>query len=61
MITSRIFFMVLAILSGLVGLLAAAVARDYLQIFGLGLFGFGVLYTFGCVKRHFDEQDAGLG
>lgn len=56
---SRVFFMVLSLLSAMAGLLAAATAHDYLQVFGLGLFGFGILYAFGCIKRHFDEKDAG--
>ncbi|PZW43054.1 hypothetical protein C8P66_11780 [Humitalea rosea] len=58
MIGSRVFFMILSVLTALVGLLAAATAHDYLQVFGLGLFGFGVLYAFSCIKRHYDEKDA---
>lgn len=55
---SRIFFLILSLIIALVGLAAAAAAHDYLKVFGLGLFAFGVLFAFGCVKRHFDEQDA---
>ncbi|WP_431285449.1 hypothetical protein ACQW02_11850 [Humitalea sp. 24SJ18S-53] len=58
MTSSRIFFLILSGIIALVGLAAAAMAHDYLQVFGLGLFAFGVLFAFGCVKRHFDEQDA---
>ncbi len=55
---SRIFFLSFSLVIAVVGLFAAAMAHDYLQTFGIGLFAFGVLFAFGCVKRHFDEQDA---
>lgn len=55
---SRIFFLVLSVLTALVGLVAAAAAHDYLQLFGFGLLGFGILFALGCVKRHFDELEA---
>ena len=55
--TSRIFFIVFAAVIAFVGLLASAMAHDYLHGFGLGLFAFGVLFIFGCVRRHFDEAD----
>ncbi len=58
MIASRVFFLVLAVLIALTGLFAAAAAHDYLQAFGLGLFGFGTLFALGCIKRHFDEIEA---
>lgn len=58
MIPSRVFFLVLSVLVALVGLVAAAAAHDYLQAFGLGLFGFGILFALGCIKRHFDESEA---
>jgi hypothetical protein len=58
MISSRVFFLIFSSLIALVGLLAAAAAHDYMQAFGFGLFGFGILFALGCVKRHFDEQDA---
>lgn len=58
MISSRIVFLLLSGLIALVGLLTAASAHDYMQVFGFGLFGFGVLFGFGCIKRHFDERDA---
>ena len=44
MIPSRVFFLVLSGLIAVVGLFAAAAAHDYLQAFGLGLFGFGTLF-----------------
>ncbi|RYJ01841.1 MAG: hypothetical protein EON47_09450 [Acetobacteraceae bacterium] len=58
MISSRVFFLVLSVVIALVGLWAAAVAHDYMHVFGLGLFAFGTLFALSCVKRHFDEQDA---
>jgi hypothetical protein len=54
----RWFFLVFSALIALVGLFAAAASTDYLQVFGLGLMLFGVLFAHGCVKRHFDEQEA---
>jgi hypothetical protein len=60
MIGSRLFFIVLSALIALVGLATAGWASDYLQAFGFGLFAFGVLFAFGCVKRHYDEAD-GVG
>lgn len=58
MIPSRVFFLALSVLVALVGLFAAAAAHDYLQAFGLGLFGFGTLFALSCIKRHFDESEA---
>jgi hypothetical protein len=58
MIPSRVFFLVLSGLVALTGLFAAAAAHDYLQAFGLGLFGFGTFFALGCIKRHFDESEA---
>ncbi|WP_043362800.1 hypothetical protein [Belnapia sp. F-4-1] len=58
MIPSRAFFLVLSVLIAVTGLFAAAAAHDYLQAFGLGLFGFGTFFAFGCIKRHFDEREA---
>ena len=55
---ARWFFLVFAAVIALVGLFAASAAHDYLQFFGFALFGFGVLFAYGCVKRHFDEADA---
>lgn len=60
MTAARQFFIVFAALIGLVGLATAAWADDYLHTFGLGLFAFGALFAFSCVKRHFDELD-GVG
>lgn len=58
MASSRIFFICFAGLIALTGLAAAAWADDYLHVFGLGLAAFGSLFAFGCVKRHFDEQES---
>lgn len=55
---TRIFFIIFSALIAFVGLLAAAMAHDYLHGFGLGLFAFGALFIFGCVRRHFDEADS---
>lgn len=58
MSASTWFFIAFSAVIALVGLAAAAASRDFLQVFGLGLFGFGVLFALGCVKRHFDAADA---
>ncbi len=55
---TRWFFLIFSMLIALVGLLAAGAAHDYLQVFGLGLCAFGVLFALGCIKRHFDEAEA---
>ncbi|MDO9711285.1 hypothetical protein [Paracraurococcus lichenis] len=55
---STAFFLVFSALIALVGLLAAATAHDYLQFFGVALFAFGVLFGYGCIKRHFDAREA---
>jgi hypothetical protein len=60
MSASRLFFIAFGALIALVGLFTAAWATDYLRTFGLALFGFGALYAFSCVKRHYDELD-GVG
>ena len=52
---TKYFFIALSAILALVGLAAAAVAKDYLQFFGFGLFLFGVLFAYSTVKRHFDE------
>ncbi len=52
------FFIAFSALIALVGLLAAAASEDALQLFGLGLVGFGVLFGLSCVKRHFDAAEA---
>jgi tellurite resistance protein TehA-like permease len=53
------YFMALSALIALVGLAAAAAAQETaLSVFGLALFGFGVLFAFFLVKRHFDAADA---
>ena len=55
---STAFFLVFSGIIALVGLLAAGMAHDYLQFFGFALFLFGLVFGFGCIKRHFDAQDA---
>ena len=55
---SSIFFLVFSGLLALAGLLAAGMAHDYLQFFGFALFGFGVLFGYSCVKRHYDTKEA---
>jgi hypothetical protein len=55
---SNVFFLIFSGIIALVGLLAAGMAHDYLQFFGIALFLFGLLFGFGCIKRHFDTQDA---
>ena len=53
----RWFFLIFNMLIAFVGLLAAAASHDYLQVFGIGLMLFGILFAFGCIKRHFDEAE----
>ncbi|MEN0076086.1 MAG: hypothetical protein AAGC69_17000 [Paracraurococcus sp.] len=55
---STVFFLVLSVLIAVAGLLAAGMAQDYLHVFGIGLFGFGVLFGYSCVKRHYDALEA---
>ncbi|MBX9700721.1 MAG: hypothetical protein K2X74_14885 [Acetobacteraceae bacterium] len=61
MSAGRVFFMIFSGLIAFVGLLAAAAAHDYLQVFGLGLMLFGILFAFGCIKRHYDEAEGKPG
>lgn len=59
MTPTRIFFMALSALLGLLGLFVVSAARDAgLAMFGWGLFGFGVAFCFFLIKRNFDEADA---
>ncbi len=55
---STAFFLVFSAIIALVGLFAGAMAHDYLQFFGFALFGFGVLFGYSCIKRHFDAKEA---
>lgn len=56
---TRIFFIAFALVIALVGLLAAGAAQDFgMTIFGFGLIGFGLLFSFSLIKRHYDELDA---
>ena len=55
---SAAFFTVFSGLIALAGILAMAMAHDYLQFFGFALFGFGVLFGYSCIKRHYDAQEA---
>ena len=55
---ARWFFLIFSVLIALVGLLAAAQAEGYFQFFSMALFFFGVLFAYGCIKRHFDEVEA---
>jgi hypothetical protein len=57
-VTGTTAFFILSALIAVAGLLAAGMAHDYLQFFGVALFAFGVLFGYSCVKRHFDAQDA---
>lgn len=54
---ARWFFLVFSMLIALVGLVGAAASQAYLQLFSLGLLLFGVLFAYGCIKRHFDEAE----
>lgn len=56
---ARVFFMVFYGLIALLGLYAAAAARDVgISIFGWGMLLFGVLNAFNVIKVHFDEAEA---
>ncbi len=55
MSATKFFFLALYAAMALVGLYAAAAARDYLQFFGFALFLFGAGSAYATVKRHFDE------
>ncbi len=58
MSATKFFFIALYAVMALVGLFAAAAAKDYLQFFGFALFLFGVGSAYATVKRHFDEAHA---
>ena len=58
---STLFFLAFSAVIALAGLFAGAMARDYLQFFGFALFGFGVLFGYSCIKRHYDAQEAARG
>jgi hypothetical protein len=57
MSAARTFFLGFSALIALVGLITWAAATGFLEFFGFGLFLFGVLFAYGCVKRHFDEAE----
>jgi tellurite resistance protein TehA-like permease len=53
-----IYFVALSAIISLAGLTAAASAQETsLSIFGLALFGFGVLFGLFMVKLHFDSAE----
>jgi Zn-dependent membrane protease YugP len=55
-----IYFIGLSTIIALLGLAAAAAAvQASLSVFGLALFGFGVLFGLFMVKLHFDAAEAG--
>jgi len=55
----NIFFLAFSALIALIGLFAAAAAREAaLLVFGLGLLAFGILFAYGVVKRVFDAAEA---
>jgi hypothetical protein len=46
---------------GLIGLFLVAGAADAeMNVFGLALCGFAVLFNFGLIKRHYDRRDLAL-
>lgn len=58
MITDYLFGALVTVLA-LVGVLLAAFAEDSgIYIFGLGMAGFGTLFDFWLIKRHYDAADA---
>lgn len=55
---SRIYFMILGVISALIGLFGAAVAKDFgFTLFSWALLAFGVLFALGQVKAHFDAAE----
>lgn len=53
---ARVFFLVLYVLSALVGLFMASAAQDVgITLFGWGLVLFGVLNAYRTIGSHFDE------
>lgn len=56
---SHWIFGIFAVLSGLTGLFMAAGARDNgIFLFGLGLFGAGMLFAWWMIKTAYDEAEA---
>ena len=52
------YFVALGAIFALFGLFLLAAAQDAgTTLFGLGLFGFGVLFALFLVKRHYDHMD----
>lgn len=50
---------IFATVSALIGLFMAAGARDTgIYLFGLGLFGAGILFTWWMIKTAYDEAEA---
>lgn len=49
----------LMIVFSLIGLFLAAGAHDNeMYVFGLSLAGWGIVFVFGLIRRHYDELDA---
>lgn len=55
--SSSVFFLVFSAVIALVGLFTAAAAERDLHAFGLALMGFGLLFGYSVVKRHYDRQE----
>jgi hypothetical protein len=56
---SHWIFGIFAVLSALTGLFMAAGARDRgILLFGLGLFGAGMLFAWWMIKTSYDEAEA---
>lgn len=52
---------VLSTLFGLIGLFMAAAARDFgIELFGLVLFGAGILFSWWMIKTAYDEAESAL-
>ena len=56
--SSSVFFLVFSGLIALVGLFTAAASEADLHAFGLALMGFGLLFGYSVVKRHYDRKGA---
>jgi|GEM_PF-4358894 hypothetical protein len=55
--SSTPIFIILSAVFALAGLFAAAMAHDYLQLFGVLLFLWGTLFGYSCIKRHYDAAE----
>ncbi|MBY0338423.1 MAG: hypothetical protein K2X11_17545 [Acetobacteraceae bacterium] len=53
--SSSVFFLAFSALIALIGLFTAARTGGDLAAFGFGLLGFGTLFGYSVIKRHYDR------